>query len=101
MVDDKEKILDIQSNINTLHERSQRTKSELETHEAVCAIRYQGIQEKLEELNKMVADNNKQIADLHRIATESTVGFRTIMFLGGIAVGLAGFIYTLQSIIKG
>lgn len=99
MVDDR--ISDIQSNIYTLHERSQRTKSDLETHEAVCAIRYQGIEEKLDKLNKMVEENNKQIADLHRLATESKMGLKTLLFLGSVSVGVAGFIYTVMSIYKG
>lgn len=92
---------DIQTNIYTLHERSQKTKSELETHEAVCALRYQGIQEKLDKLNDMVEENNKQIAELHKIATESKIGFRTVMFLGSVSVAIAGFIYTVMSIYKG
>jgi hypothetical protein len=99
MADDR--FSDIQNNIYTLHERSQRTKSDLETHEAVCAIRYQGIEEKLDKLNRMVEENNKQISDLHRIATESKMGFRTVMFLGSMVVTLAGFIYTIMSIYKG
>jgi hypothetical protein len=97
----EDKFSDIQTNINTLHERSQRTKSDLETHEAVCAIRYQVIDEKLDKLNDMVEENNKQISDLHRIATESKMGFRTIMFLGSMTAALAGFIYTIMSIYKG
>jgi hypothetical protein len=97
----EDRINDIQQNIYTLHERSQKTKSELETHEAVCAIRYQGIDEKLDRLSRMVEENNKQIADLHRIATEGRVGFKTTMFLGSIIVATAGFVYTLMSIYKG
>lgn len=95
-----DRISDIQNNIYTLHERSQRTKSELETHEAVCAIRYQGIDEKLDKLTRALEENSKQIADLHRIATESKVGFKTLMFLGGFAVAAAGFYYTVLSILR-
>lgn len=97
----EDRFSDIQNNIYTLHERSQRTKSDLETHEAVCAIRYQGIEEKLDKLNRMVEENNKQISDLHRIATESKIGFRTVLFLGGMIVTIASFIYTVMSIYKG
>lgn len=97
----EERITDIQQNIYTLHERSQKTKSELETHEAVCAIRYQGIEEKLDKLNSMVEENNKQIADLHRIATEGKIGFRTTMFIGSLVIAIAGFVYTVMSIYKG
>lgn len=95
------RITDIQNNIYTLHERSQKTKSELETHEAICSLRYQILEEKLDKLNSMIEINNKQIADLHRIATEGRVGFKTTMIIGTFVTAVAGFVYTLLSIYRG
>ena len=40
MIEESDLTDDIKKNINWLHERSQKTKSDLETHEAVCAERW-------------------------------------------------------------
>lgn len=92
---------DIKQNIYQLHERSQRTKSALETHEAVCAERYERIFEKLDALNEMVERNNEQINELYTLATQSKMSFKTIIFLGSLIGGLTAFAYTLMKLYNG
>ena len=89
---------DIRNNLDRLHERSQKTKSDLLTHEAICAERYKFLQETLDRMNKAIETNSQQIAELHKLATESKVSLKTIFFLGSVSVGIAGFVYTILSI---
>lgn len=96
----EDNISDIKTNIYTLHERSQQTKSDLASHEAVCSERYKNIHEKLDNLNDIVTENNRQIAELHKIASESKMSFKTIMFIGTVVAGIAGFVYTIMNIIN-
>lgn len=85
-------------NINWLHERTQQTKSDLSTHEAVCAERYEQLQKTLEKMDKAIEDNSKQIADLHKMATQGRTSFRTLLFVGAFITGIATFIYTILGI---
>jgi uncharacterized protein (UPF0335 family) len=87
---------DIKNNIYQLHERSQKTKSHLETHEAVCAERYKQIITSIERLNNIVEGNNSRIQELHNLASESKMGFKTIMFLGTVITGITAFVYTVM-----
>lgn len=91
---------DIKNNINTLHERTQKTKTDLMTHEAICAERYVHLQETLERMNKAIDLNTQQISDLHKIATESRVSIKTIFIIGSIVLSVTGFIYTVINIVS-
>ena len=89
---------EIKQNIHWLHERSQKTKSELETHEAVCAERYKNITDNLLRLSESIEATNSQVKELHQLATASRVSFKTILFVGAVVAGITGFIYTMMNI---
>ena len=92
---------DTKQEINWLHERTQTTKSDLSTHEAVCAERYEQLQKTLEDMDSAIKENSKQIGELHKMALEGKTSFRTILFMGGFSVALATFLYTILGIIGG
>lgn len=91
---------DIKKNINWLHERSQKTKSDLETHEAVCAERYIHISQSLASLNTSIEQSNKRIQELNDTVSASKVSLKTLMFIGSFILAVSGFIYTIIGILN-
>ena len=89
---------DIKENINRLHERSQKTKSDLDTHEAVCAERYKNLLIALERMDKAIEHNNQQVASLYSLATESKVSLKTLIRIGTLFAFVVGIIYTILGI---
>ena len=72
---------DVKKNINWLHERSQKTKSDLETHEAVCAERYIHISKSLSALNASIEQSNKRIQEeeINSVDTNSKFSSGTLV----------------------
>jgi len=91
---------DTKQNLNWLHERTQQTKSDVSTHEAVCAERYNNLMNTITKLEEALASNTKQIAELHKIASEGKTSFKTVLFIGGLVTGITTIIYTLLGIIN-
>lgn len=89
---------EIKQNIDRLHERSQRTKSALETHEAVCAERYKNLLIALEKMDKAIEHNNSQVSNLHNLATEGRVSLRTLIKLGAFITFILSTIYILLGV---
>ena len=90
----------IQKDIETLHERTQLTKSEFATHEAVCAARYEKIMENFERLQEQIQYTFEEVQDLKRLATQGKSSLKTLVFIGMFIAGLASFIYTALSIFR-
>lgn len=89
-----------QDQLNWLHERTQKTKSDLSTHEAVCAERYKQILDTISRMEANIEKNATAISDLHKIASEGKTSFKTILLLGGIVTGIATLVYTVLEILK-
>lgn len=90
----------IQKDIETLHERTQLTKSEFATHEAVCAARYEKIMENFERLQEQIQYTFEEVQDLKNLATQGKSSLKTLVFIGMFVAGLVGFIYTALSIFR-
>lgn len=90
----------IQKDIETLHERTQLTKSEFATHEAVCAERYEKIMENFERLQEQIQYTFEEVQDLKNLATQGKSSLKTLIFIGMFVAGLVGFIYTALSIFR-
>jgi methionine synthase II (cobalamin-independent) len=90
----------IQKDIETLHERTQLTKSEFATHEAVCAARYEKIMENFERLQEQIQYTFEEVQDLKNLATQGKSSLKTLVFIGMFIAGLVGFIYTALSIFR-
>lgn len=90
----------IQKDIETLHERTQLTKSEFATHEAVCAARYEKIMENFERLQEQIQYTFEEVQDLKNLATQGKSSLKTLVFIGMFITGLVGFIYTALSIFR-
>jgi len=90
----------IQKDIETLHERTQLTKSEFATHEAVCAARYEKIMENFERLQEQIQYTFEEVQDLKNLATQGKSSLKTLIFIGMFIAGLVSFIYTALSIFR-
>lgn len=90
----------IHKDIETLHERTQLTKSEFATHEAVCAARYEKIMENFERLQEQIQYTFEEVQDLKNLATQGKSSLKTLVFIGMFITGLVGFIYTALSIFR-
>lgn len=90
----------IQKDIETLHERTQLTKSEFATHEAVCAARYEKIMENFERLQEQIQYTFEEVQDLKKLATQGKSSLKTLIFIGMFIAGLVSFIYTALSIFR-
>lgn len=91
---------EIKKNINWLHERTQKTKSDLVAHEAVCAERYIHISQSLTALNDSIVQSNNRIQEIHETISASKVSLKTLMFVGSLVLAITGFIYTVIEIIN-
>lgn len=89
---------EIKENINRLHERSQKTKSDLDTHEAVCAERYKNLLIALERMDKAIEHNNQQVTNLYNLASEGKVSLKTLIRLGTFFAFVIGAVYTILGI---
>lgn len=78
--------MDIESNINILHERTQNLKLAASTHEAVCEERYTQLLKTLEKMDSRLDDMQAEIKDLREMALTGKVSLKTLLWLGG-AIG--------------
>jgi len=90
----------IQKDVETLHDRTQATKLELSTHEAVCAERYAKIMENFERLQEQIQFTFDEVQELKLLATQGKTSLKTLIFIGMFFAGLAGFIYTVISMFR-
>jgi len=89
---------DLKKNIETLHNRSQKTKGDLQTHEAVCAERYKNLLIALEKMDTAIEQNNVQIKSLHNLAIEGKVSLKTLIKLGAFIAFILGVVYTAMGV---
>lgn len=87
--------MDIESNINILHERTQALKLSTSTHEAVCEERYTQLLKTLEKMDSRLNDMQNEIKDLREMALTGKVSLRTLLWLGGAIGSTIALILTL------
>lgn len=88
----------IQGDIETLHERSQNNKANISAHEAVCEERYAQIITTMHELKEELNTVHQKLNEVSELASQGKTSLKTLLWIGGIATGLAAFIATLLNI---
>lgn len=86
--------MDIEQNIDTLHERTQQSKLDFSRHEAVCQERYEQLLKNVEFMSNSISEMHKEINELKIIATSGRVSLKTLIWVGSvtgsiIALGVA------------
>jgi len=86
--------MDIEQNIDTLHERTQQSKLEFSRHEAVCQERYEQLLKNMQAMSNSVTEMHKEINELKIMATSGRVSLKTLIWVGSvtgsiIALGIA------------
>lgn len=92
--------MDIESNINILHERTQNLKLEVSTHEAVCEERYTQLLKTLEKMDSRLDSMQAEIKDLREMALTGKVSLKTLLWLGGAIGSTIAFTLTLAKYFK-
>lgn len=90
----------LQKDVETLHDRTQATKLELSTHEAVCAERYAKIMENFERVQEQIQFTFDELQELKLLATQGKSSLKTLVFIGLFVAGLSSFIYTIVNMFK-
>jgi SMC interacting uncharacterized protein involved in chromosome segregation len=86
--------MDIEQNIDTLHERTQQSKLDFSRHEAVCQERYEQLLKNVAAMSNSISEMHKEINELKIIATSGRVSLKTLIWVGSvtgsiIALGVA------------
>jgi hypothetical protein len=81
----------VRSELNKLHERSSRNKTEISAHEAVCELRYEHISKSLDEMSAAITDLAKSVQDLQDLATQGKSSLSTLLWIGGAIAGITGY----------
>jgi SMC interacting uncharacterized protein involved in chromosome segregation len=86
--------MDIEQNIDTLHERTQQSKLDFSRHEAVCQERYEQLLKNMAVMSKNISEMHKEINELKIMATSGRVSLKTLIWVGSvtgsiIALGVA------------
>lgn len=86
--------MDIEQNIDTLHERTQQSKLDFSRHEAVCQERYEQLLKNVEFMSNSISEMHKEINELKIMATSGRVSLKTLIWVGSvtgsiIALGVA------------
>lgn len=90
----------IQNDVDTLHNRTQDTKLQLSTHEAVCAERYESIMKNFEQLQEQIQYTYEELNELRTLATQGRSSLKTLVFIGIFVSGCIGLVYTILSMIR-
>ncbi len=99
MVDEKilKRELDhYKEDIEHLHSRTQETKAQITTHEAVCEERYHSIMEALKRFEKRLDGVHEEMAQLKTLAIQGRFSLKTAIFLGSLVSGIVALWYTLR-----
>jgi len=72
----------LEKDVNTLHERTQETKTRLSTHEAVCEERYENILNTFASYEGKLDEVHKEVLELKTLATQGKTSLRTLFFVG-------------------
>lgn len=81
----------VRSELDMLHERSSRNKTEISAHEAVCELRYQHISKSLDDMSNAITELAKSVQDLQDLATQGKSSISTLLWVGGAIAGITGY----------
>ena len=92
--------MDIESSIDTLHERTQKLRLDISTHEAVCEERYTQLLKTLEKMDNRLDLMQKEVKDLREMAITGKVSLKTLLWIGSVTGGTAALVLSLLKVIK-
>jgi len=78
--------------VDKLKDVAYDNKHRLDTHEQLCALRYEQILEKLKASNEQIIAMNDKIEALTTLATKGQTSLATILWLGGTVAAVTAFI---------
>ena len=89
----------IQIEIERLHERSQNNKAEISSHEAVCEERYLHIVKMFERMEKQMCKMDEEIGAIRDLATTGRASLKTLLWVGGLSVGMISLLSMIINIL--
>lgn len=92
--------MDIEQNIDTLHERTQQSKLDFSRHEAVCQERYEQLIKTMNEMSTCMKDMRKEINELRTIATTGRVSLKTLLWVGSVSGAVIGIVLAIGNYFK-
>lgn len=92
--------MDIEASVDTLHERTQKLRLDISTHEAVCEERYTQLLKTLEKMDIRLDMMQREVKDLRDMALTGRVSLRTLLWVGSVTGGAAALVLSLLKIIK-
>lgn len=92
--------MDIESSIDTLHERTQKLRLDISTHEAVCEERYTQLLKTLEKMDARLDDMQDEIKNLREMALTGKISLRTLLWVGSATGGAVALVLSLLKYIK-
>ena len=93
-------IMDIEASVDTLHERTQKLRLDISTHEAVCEERYTQLLKTLEKMDIRLDMMQREVKDLREMALTGRISLRTLLWVGSVTGGAAALVLSLLKIIK-
>ena len=92
--------MDIEASVDTLHERTQKLRLDISTHEAVCEERYTQLLKTLEKMDIRLDMMQREVKDLREMALTGRVSLRTLLWVGSVTGGAAALVLSLFKTIK-
>jgi len=92
--------MDIESSIDILHERTQKLKLDISTHEAVCEERYTHLLKTLEKMDSRLDMMQREVKDLREMAITGRISLKTLLWVGSVTGGAAALVLSLLKVIR-
>jgi SMC interacting uncharacterized protein involved in chromosome segregation len=92
--------MDIESSIDILHERTQKLKLDISTHEAVCEERYAQLLKTLEKMDSRLDMMQREVKDLREMAITGRISLKTLLWVGSVTGGAAALVLSLLKVIR-
>lgn len=96
-------LADIREEIRRLHERTQQTKSNLESLKVLSEVRNDNLVDALtklaenyERINRDIKELSEKIEKLNILATSGKASIRTLLIVGGLISSLVGMIVAVK-----
>jgi SMC interacting uncharacterized protein involved in chromosome segregation len=93
-------IMDIESSIDTLHERTQKLRLDISTHEAVCEERYTQLLKTLEKMDLRLDIMQREVKDLREMAITGKISLKTLLWVGSATGGAVALVLSILKVIK-
>ena len=87
----------LEKDVNVLHERTQDTKAQLNTHEAVCQERYENILSTIDKYDNKIRAIHKEVLELKTLATQGKTSLRTLFFMGTVVAAIIAALAAFSS----